>query len=105
MLPDFPKVKLEFRKILLRRMDQNIAERAPLAGRLGVLRQWEGSDSSYEDNTGVIRSAKSKELSTKFSFPKNLPPAKTLEEMFKSMNSAAEDMAKQTETTLFTALD
>src|SRR5882724_1584272 len=105
MLPDFPKIKSEFRKILLRQMDEMIAQRAPMAGRLGVLRQWEGSQSSYEDNTGVIRNSASKEVSAKFSFPKNLSPAKTLEQMFEGLKSAAEEMAKQSEGVLFTALD
>jgi hypothetical protein len=105
MLPDFPKVKAEFRKILLRRMDQMIAERAPMAGRLGVFRQWEGSQFSYEDNTGAIRNSASKEVSTKFSFPKNLTPTKNLEQMFEALRGAAEDMAKQSETMLFTTLD
>ena len=105
MLPDFPKVKSEFRKILLRQMDQMIAQRAPMAGRLGVFRQWEGSQFSYEDNTGAIRNSASKEVSAKFSFPKNLAPAKNLEQMFEALRGAAEDMAKQSETMLFTTLD
>ena len=105
MLPDFPKLKGEYRKGLLRHMEESVAEKAPLAGRIGVVRQWEGSDSTHEDSSGVIRHAKSEKLSTEFSIPKNLPPGKSIEETLKSLNAAAEDMAKQTETTLFTALE
>src|SRR5215472_18780978 len=101
MLPDYPKLKREFRKRLDRLMKRKIAERAPVAGRIPVFLQAEGEEFRYQDNLGAVRSSRPQEVRAAFTIPKNLPPLATVQELFRALEGAAEDMARQTETIMF----
>jgi hypothetical protein len=105
MLPDYPNLKRQFRKRLLQMMQRKINQRAPLAGRIPHYRQVEGSETSYEDNLGTIRDSKAQEVRAAFTIPRNLPPLKTVQQVFEALEGAAEDMARQSETMIFQKLD
>jgi hypothetical protein len=105
MLPDYPNLKRQFRKRLLQVMERKISQRAPLAGRIPHYRQVEGSETSYEDHLGIIRDSKAQEVRAAFTIPRNLPPLKTIQQVFEALEAAAEDMARQSETMIFQKLD
>lgn len=105
MLPDYPSLKRKFRQRLIRFMQQKINGRAPMMARISHFRQWEGADFCYTDPSGATKSSSAKEVKAEFSIPRNLPPLKTIQEVFLALNAAAEDMARQSETMLFKKLD
>lgn len=67
--------------------------------------QHEGTGYEFEDDTGNLHSSESTEIKTKFAIPKNLPTLSTVQETFKALEKAAEDMARQTETMFFQKAD
>ena len=86
-------------------MQRKITEQAPMAGRIPHFRQWEGSELSYEDYPGNIRTSSPQEVKAAFTIPRNLPPLKTIQQVFEALGSAAQDMARQSETMFFQKLD
>lgn len=76
-----------------------------MAGRIPHFRQWEGSEFSYEDYSGNIRTSSPQEVKAAFTIPTNLPPLKTIQQVFEALEVAAQDMARQSETMLFQKLD
>src|SRR5882762_5250952 len=105
MLPDYPNLKRKFRQRLIRFMQGKINERAPMMARISHFRQWEGADFSLTDPSGTTKTSSAREVKAGFSIPRNLPPLKTIQEVFMALNAAAEDMARQSETMLFQRLD
>lgn len=105
MLPDYPKLKRQFRKRLDRFVKQKVAERAPLVKRIPAYLQVEGEEINYEDDQGNIHSSLPKEVKAAFSIPANLPPLDTIQQVFQALEGAAADMARQSETMVFEKLD
>lgn len=105
MLPDYPKLKRQFRKRLDRFVKQKVTERAPLVRRIHAYLQVEGEEIRFEDHQGNIRSSRPKEVKAAFSIPTNLPPLDTIQQVFQSLEGVAEDMARQSETMVFEKLD
>lgn len=105
MLPDYPQLKRKFRQRLFRFMQRKINEGAPLVARIPHFIQSEGLGFRYEDSSGAVRTSSPAEVKATFSIPKNLPPLKTIQQVFEALQSAAQDMARQSETALFRTLD
>lgn len=104
MLPDFPDVKRELQRRLVKRFEWLVDQKAPISARIRRFRQAEGDKFVFEDEEGNVVRKGFHTFEARVEIPTALPITQAATVAADQLERAAEHMAAESEGLLFTTL-